>query len=77
MRRTLVYLDDIVIYSKSWEEHLQHLHLVFQRLHDTGLRIKPQKSKVEFKELDYLGYTVGDGRLRPHKRKVVAIANTT
>lgn len=70
---TLTYLDDIVVYSKTWEEHLHHLYRVFQQLHIAGLRVNPQKSKVGFRELDYLGYTVRRGQLRPQKCKVDAI----
>lgn len=69
----LAYLDDIVVYSKTWEEHLHHLRQVLRQLHTAGLRVNPQKSKVGFRELDYLGYTVGGGQLKPQKRKVEAI----
>lgn len=41
---TLNYLDDIVIYSKTWKEHITHLHQVLQQLQDTGLKINPKKS---------------------------------
>ena len=42
-RIVMVYLDDIVIYSRSEEEHVQHLELVFSRLREAGLRLKPTK----------------------------------
>lgn len=60
---TLTYLDDSVVYSKTWEEHLHHLHRVFHELHTAGLHVHPKKSKVGFRELDYLGYTIGGGQL--------------
>ena len=37
------YLDDVVIYSDSWEDHLQHLRQVLQHLKDAGLTAKPMK----------------------------------
>ena len=39
----MVYLDDIVIYNLSEEEHVKHLELVFARLYETGLHLKPTK----------------------------------
>ena len=42
-RNVMVYLDDIVIYSRSEEEHVQHLELVFARLREARLRLKPTK----------------------------------
>ena len=44
-RIVMVYLDDIVIYSRSEEEHVQHLELVFAHLREAGLRLKPTKAK--------------------------------
>lgn len=38
---TAAYLDDIVIYSDTWEQHLQHLQKVLQRLQQAGLTINP------------------------------------
>ena len=42
-RIMMVYLDDIVIYSRSEEEHIQHLILVFDCLYEAGLLLKPTK----------------------------------
>jgi hypothetical protein len=39
----MVYLDDIIVYSQSYEEHLKHLRLVFERLQANGLCCAPQK----------------------------------
>lgn len=69
----LAYLDDIIVYSKAWEEHLLHLGQVFRRLQEAGLRVNPKKSKPGFKELDYLGYTIGDDRVRPQQKKIDVI----
>ena len=37
---TIAYLDDIIIFSKTEEEHLQHLEIIFQRLCKAGLKLK-------------------------------------
>lgn len=41
---TLAYLDDIIIYSKTWKEHIAHLRQVFHYLQEAGLKINPKKS---------------------------------
>ncbi len=47
----LVYLDDIIIYSKTFEEHEEHVKLVFEALRAASLMIKPKKCKFAQKEL--------------------------
>lgn len=51
----LVYIDDILIYSKSFEEHLVHLDNVFERLREAKLTLKPAKCQFARRELPYLG----------------------
>jgi len=46
-----VYLDDIIIYSKTFEEHEEHVKLVFEALRAASLMIKPKKCKFAQKEL--------------------------
>lgn len=54
----MVYLDDIIIYSKTFEEHLDHLRQVFQLLRKANLKIKLEKCEFMKKELKYLGLVV-------------------
>ena len=56
----LVYLDDIAILSKTKEEHLQHLRLVFERLHQAGLKLKLPKCTLLQKEVTFLGHVLSD-----------------
>lgn len=70
---TLVNLDKIGIDSWTWVEHLTHLRQVFELLYAAGLRVNPRKSKLVFQEIEYLGYLVGKGQLRPQANKVDAI----
>jgi len=51
------YLDDVVIYSESFEEHLEHIRLVFDRLRQAGLTVKPQKLVFTTQEI------LGQGKL--------------
>ena len=51
-----VYIDDVLIFSKTLEEHLTHIHSVLKRLLDVGLKLKPGKCKFLRKEVEYLGH---------------------
>lgn len=62
---TLAYLHDIIISSKIWADHLEHLDDVFWLLRNVRLKLDPKKSKLGFQELEYLGYVVGHGHLKP------------
>jgi hypothetical protein len=54
----LVFFDDILIYSKSWEDHVQHVDKVLQLLKEQQLHAKPSKCFFGVKEVDYLGHIV-------------------
>ena len=56
----LVYLDDIIIFSQTVDEHLQRLRDVLQRLKDAGLKIKPSKCQLLRKSVLYLGHIVSE-----------------
>ncbi|CAC5403419.1 Retrovirus-related Pol polyprotein from transposon gypsy,Retrovirus-related Pol polyprotein from transposon 297,Retrovirus-related Pol polyprotein from transposon 17.6 [Mytilus coruscus] len=54
----LVYIDDVLIFSKNFEEHLQHLNLVFTNLRSANLKLHPSKCKFAKKEVKYLGHVI-------------------
>ena len=54
----LLYLDDIIVYSSTFEEHLERLQLVFRRLQQHGLKLKPSKCHFLQHEVTYLGHKV-------------------
>ena len=56
----LVYLDDIVVYSRTFDEHLVHLSLVFEAIRAANLKLKPQKCKLGFPELPFLGHIISN-----------------
>ena len=68
-----VYLDDILVASKSPEEHKRHLVLLFDRLQDHGLVIKLEKCQFGVSEIDFLGHRVNKDGIRPLPAKVKAI----
>ena len=67
------YIDDVVIFSRSWEEHLVQVKDVLWRLKEAGLTINPQKCAVAQQEVQYLGYVIGGGAIKPQVGKVSAI----
>ena len=68
-----VYIDDILIFSRTLEEHLLHLQRVIERVVEVGLKLKPSKCKFVRKELEYLGHIVSQEGLKPNPRLVDAV----
>ncbi|KAJ1130021.1 hypothetical protein NDU88_008379 [Pleurodeles waltl] len=67
------YLDDISVYSSSWEEHLLHLKEVLQALQQAGLTIKASKCQIGQGSVVYLGHLVGGGKVQPLQAKIETI----
>ena len=67
------YLDDVVIFSHCWEDHMKHLAQVFQCIHDAGLTLKRKKCQFAMPECIYLGHTIGSGQVRPEEVKIAAM----
>lgn len=59
------YLDDIVVASRTFDEHLDKLRLVFDRLTKHHLKLKPSKCSLIKKEVKYLGFRVTKGQVAP------------
>ena len=68
-----LYLDDIIVYSSSVEEHLNHLTEVFARLRKFGLKMKHSKCKFMKREIQYLGFVVGKDGIKVDTEKVKVI----
>lgn len=68
-----VYIDDILVFSKTLEEHLEHLKKVIERIVQVGLKLKPSKCKFVQKELEYLGHLVSHDGLKLNPRLVEAV----
>ena len=67
------YLDDIIIFSKNEEEHLQHLEEIFERLRKAGLKLKLQKCSFFKKHIQYLGHIISDEGIQPLPEKLESI----
>ena len=64
-----VYLDDILVCSKTFEEHMEHLRLVFERLRRAGLTLKPKKCCFLREEVQYLGHVISKRGILPDPEK--------
>ncbi|MGH0158407.1 UNVERIFIED_CONTAM: hypothetical protein FKN15_035412 [Acipenser sinensis] len=69
------YIDDVVIFSSTWKEHIR-LSAVLQSLREAGLTAKLGKCAFGKQETQYLGYIMGNGRVRPIASKVQALVET-
>ena len=68
-----VYIDDVLVFSRTLEEHLDHLRMVLQRIQDVGLKLKPTKCHFARKEVEYLGHVITADGVSPSPKLVVAV----
>ena len=69
----MVYMDDIVVFSKTEQEHIEHVRRVFQLINQANLRMKIEKCDFAQAEIELLGFTVSASGLTPFAHKCKAI----
>lgn len=69
------YLDDVLVFSKSFEEHVQHLKIVLNRLSSRGVKLKASKCKIFQSEVGYLGHVVSENGYRRNLSNIEAITS--
>ena len=69
----VIYLDDIMVFSSTLEEHMDHLRLVFKRLQENQLYVKREKCSFAQIQIHFLGHVVEQGQIRMDMEKVEAI----
>ena len=57
---SIAHLGDIIIFSKNKEEHLQHLEIIFKRLHEAGFKLKRSKYSFMKMHIEYLGHLISE-----------------
>ena len=72
--RCLVYLDDVLVIGRSFEQHLENLESVLKAIGDAGLKLKLAKCQFAQSSVDFLGFTISDSGLAPDPKKVEAIS---
>ena len=70
-----IYIDDAVIYTNTWEDHLTTIKKLFKKLKEANLTINLKKSEFCHGTITYLGHVVGRGQVKPIDSKVEAISN--
>ncbi|KAJ8893376.1 hypothetical protein PR048_005967 [Dryococelus australis] len=69
----IVYLDGIIVFSKTDEEHISNLRLVFNRLRAANRMMKPEKCNFMLRTVNYLEYVISEDGIRPDKDKIAII----
>ena len=68
-----VYLDDVIVFSATFEEHLTNLKTVLQRLEQNGMKLKPSKCHLFQREVRYLGRLVSESGYRADPKETAAL----
>ena len=71
----LVYLDDIIVLGKTFEDHLKHLSQVFQRLRDAKLKLKVKKCSLCRETVQFLGHVVSSKRIAADPAKIQRVVD--
>ncbi len=70
----VVYIDNVLVFSRSLEEHLEHLRRVILRICEAGLKLKPSKCHFIREEVEYLGHLITPQGLKTNARLTAAVA---
>ena len=70
----LIYLDDVIVFLQTEEEHLVRMQVVFDKIREHGLKLKPSKCEVFRTEINYLAHHVSKRGVSPSKKNLQAIA---
>ncbi|CAF4561035.1 unnamed protein product, partial [Rotaria sp. Silwood2] len=71
----MVYLDDILIFSRSFNEHKQHLNEILSILAKANFQVNPDKCSIAVQEIDFLSHTINERCIKPNGDKIKAIVD--
>ncbi|CAC5390203.1 Retrovirus-related Pol polyprotein from transposon 297,Retrovirus-related Pol polyprotein from transposon 17.6 [Mytilus coruscus] len=69
----LIYLDDIILFSSNFSQHLERLDFVLKRLQAAGLKLKPEKCNIFQTEVTFLGHVVSEQGIQPNPDNITKI----
>jgi len=70
-----VYIDDIIVYGKTIEDHNKNLRILFERLRQVGLKLQPDKCEYLRPELEYLGHIISERGIKPNPNRTEKVKN--
>ncbi|CAF4592207.1 unnamed protein product, partial [Rotaria sp. Silwood2] len=73
---SLAYLDDVIIYSPTFDQHLIHLDDILNRLNDANFRLNVNKCQIAKTSIDYLGHHIEHSNIRPNADNIRALLKT-
>jgi hypothetical protein len=76
-QNVISFIDDVLVHSRTHNDHIRHLENAIDRLQKAGLKLNPRKCIFGAREVEYLGHTVSGNGIKPGKDKVKALAETT
>ena len=73
MEDVFVLLDDVLIISTDWDDHIRTLDEFLKRCIENGITLKPSKTKIAMEAIDYLGFRLSRDGIEPLREKIDAI----
>ena len=71
------YMDDVVIFSETWDDHVKHIQLVLESIGKAGLTVNPNKCSWGGRGVEFLGHHIGKGRMSIPEHRSTALATYT
>jgi len=71
----MAYLDDILIFSHTFDEHVKHLYEILSILANANFQVNPDKCFIAVQEIDFLGHTINEHGIKPNGEKIKAIVD--
>ncbi|CAF3818057.1 unnamed protein product [Rotaria sp. Silwood1] len=71
----MAYLDDILIFSRTFDEHVKHLTEILSILAEVNFQVNPDKCFIAVNEIDFLGHTINEHSIKPNGEKIKAIVH--
>ncbi|CAF4747330.1 unnamed protein product, partial [Rotaria socialis] len=71
----IVYLDDILIFSTTFDEHVQHVREILSMLDKANFQVNPDKCNIAVREINFLSHTMNEKLIKPNGEKIKAITD--
>src|SRR5207248_9603906 len=70
-----VYIDDIIVHSKTFQDHMRDIENVFEKIQGANLKLEPEKCKFCFEEIKFLGHIIGKDGIKTDPAKIEKVKN--